>query len=370
MTPLPRPRGERFEDSDRWARGRLLAALVAGEHPPPLDAGAARAGAGRARPRRAGGARAGRRAAAAVRRVALTLRADAVEAVLDVLMPLLPQGVYERVLDPERTEVAFFGDGHARRRRARLDRRGRAARPRGGGGAGLARGAPAPCRARVDGGGSACGSARPTTRRRRTARSRSIIEPAPGAFGTGAHPTTRGCLELLLELEPGGGLADLGCGSGVVAIAGAQLGWEPVYGLDFDERSVAATERNAQRNGVAVRAVLADLREIPAPPAHTLVANIPLDVHERVAGSLSPATARVIVSGITASQEAAATRGLRARRAGAAGPPGRGRVGRAVAGAGVTPALLDPGRAAAAGAPHGQLASAMAAARCGSRATS
>ena len=77
-----------------------------------------------------------------------------------------------------------------------------------------------------------------------------IIEPAPGAFGTGAHPTTRGCLELLLELEPGGGLADLGCGSGVVAIAGARLGWAPVYGLDFDARSVGATERNAERNGV------------------------------------------------------------------------------------------------------------------------
>ena len=118
---------------------------------------------------------------------------------------------------------------------------------------------------------------------------------------------TRGCLELLLELAPSGGLADLGCGSGVVAIAAARLGWEPVYGIDFDERSVGATERNAERNGVAVRAVLADLSEIPAPPANTLVANIPLAIHEHVAGSLSPATAQVIASGITSSQEAAAS---------------------------------------------------------------
>jgi ribosomal protein L11 methylase PrmA len=101
------------------------------------------------------------------------------------------------------------------------------------------------------------------------------------------------------------------------------LGWHPVYGIDLDERSVGATDRNAQRNGVAVRAVLADLREIPAPPAHTLVANLPLEIHERVAGSLSPATARVIVSGITASQEAAATAAY--ARAGLA-PRGR-RVG-------------------------------------------
>lgn len=240
-----------------------------------------------------------------MRRVALTLRADAVEEVLDVLMPLIPQGVYERALDPQRTEVAFFGDG--------LPAAALEAIP---GDALLGRDEEQAPDSREE-------------RRRRAGRAWTVagrlrvrspddpppgdgvrdivIEPAPGAFGTGAHPTTRGCLELLLELQPGGGLADLGCGSGVVAIAAAQLGWEPVYALDFDERSVVATERNAQRNGVTVRAVLGDLREIPAPPAHSLVANIPLDVHERVAGSLSPATARVIVSGITASQEAAAT---------------------------------------------------------------
>jgi ribosomal protein L11 methyltransferase len=242
-----------------------------------------------------------------VRRVALTLRADAVEAVLDRLMPLVPQGVYERPIDPERTEVAFFGDGlpaaaelDALAGDALLGREeeevpdSREERRRRAGRAWTVAG-----RLRVrspDDPPSSTDGALEV-----------VIEPAPGAFGTGAHPTTRGCLELLLELEPGGGLADLGCGSGVVAIAAARLGWEPVYGLDFDERSVEATGRNAQRNGVQVRAVLVDLREIPAPPAHTLVANIPLDIHERVAETLSPATARVVVSGITASQQPAAT---------------------------------------------------------------
>ena len=240
-----------------------------------------------------------------MRRVALTLRADAVEDVLDRLMPLLPQGLYERALDAERTEVSFFGDrlapaaeldalagdallGHEEEEVAdsRAERRRRAGRAWTVAGRLLVRSpedAPA-----ADGGLEV------------------VIEPAPGAFGTGAHPTTRGCLELLLELEPGGGLADLGCGSGVVAIAAARLGWEPVYALDFDERSVEATGRNARRNGVAVNALLVDLREIPPPPAHTLAANVSLDIHERVAGTLSPATARVIVSGITAAQEPAA----------------------------------------------------------------
>ena len=92
-----------------------------------------------------------------MRRVALTLRADAVEAVLDDLMPLLPQGVYERAIDPERTEVAFFGDGLPSAAELDAIARRRAARPRRGGGAGLARGAAAPRGAGVDGGRAAAG---------------------------------------------------------------------------------------------------------------------------------------------------------------------------------------------------------------------
>ncbi len=52
-----------------------------------------------------------------------------------------------------------------------------------------------------------------------------VIDPGQ-AFGTGAHHTTRLCLELLLELEPAGALADWGCGTGVLAIAAARLGWD------------------------------------------------------------------------------------------------------------------------------------------------
>lgn len=101
-----------------------------------------------------------------------------------------------------------------------------------------------------------------------------VIDPAQ-AFGTGAHATTRLCLELLGELEPAGPLLDLGCGSGVLAIAAARLGWAPVVGLDHDPEAVRATLANAEVNGVAVEARRHDLlRDGPAPAAPTVLANL------------------------------------------------------------------------------------------------
>jgi ribosomal protein L11 methyltransferase len=94
-----------------------------------------------------------------------------------------------------------------------------------------------------------------------------VIDPAQ-AFGTGAHATTRLCLELLLELEPGGALVDVGCGSGVLAIAAARLGWAPVLGVDHDREAVRATIANAAANGVELEARRHDLlHDGPAPSA-------------------------------------------------------------------------------------------------------
>jgi ribosomal protein L11 methyltransferase len=101
-----------------------------------------------------------------------------------------------------------------------------------------------------------------------------VIEPAQ-AFGTGAHATTRLCLELLLELQPRGALVDLGCGSGVLAIAAAKLGFGPVVGVDHDPLALEATAENARRNGVTVHTRRHDLtRDGPAPAAPTVLANL------------------------------------------------------------------------------------------------
>ena len=81
-----------------------------------------------------------------------------------------------------------------------------------------------------------------------------MIEPAL-AFGTGAHGSTRAALALLLrDPAPRGALLDIGCGSGVLAIAAARLGHGPVTAFDHDPHAVAATRENAAVNGVAVEA--------------------------------------------------------------------------------------------------------------------
>jgi ribosomal protein L11 methyltransferase len=120
-----------------------------------------------------------------------------------------------------------------------------------------------------------------------------VIEPAR-AFGTGAHPTTQLCVQLILSLERGSVL-DLGCGSGVLSVIAAKSGFAPVVALDSDEHAVAATRANAAANDVEVDARLADVLADELPPADIAFANITRPTLESLASRVP--TRRLVSSG-------------------------------------------------------------------------
>ena len=105
-----------------------------------------------------------------------------------------------------------------------------------------------------------------------------VIDPGR-AFGTGAHPTTRLTLELMQQ-RPSGSLLDVGCGSGVLSIAAAKLGFDPVVALDVDESAVEVARENARANGVALDARSGDALTEDLPACDLAVANVALDVVE------------------------------------------------------------------------------------------
>ena len=123
-----------------------------------------------------------------------------------------------------------------------------------------------------------------------------VIDPGQ-AFGTGSHATTRLVLELLVEIEPAGALADWGCGSGVLAIAAAKLGWGPISACDIEPESVAATLDAAAANGVVPSDVSrCDVRR-GGPYAPTVLANLVRPLLLEVASSLDPVPERMIIVG-------------------------------------------------------------------------
>jgi len=131
-----------------------------------------------------------------------------------------------------------------------------------------------------------------------------VIDPGQ-AFGTGAHATTRLCLELLLTLDPAGSCVDIGCGSGVLAIAAAKLGWAEVIALDYEAESVDATIANAEVNAAPLSARQFDLRSgDPAPGAKLVLANLllPLLVQLSELGFSSTQPDNLIASGLLLGQ--------------------------------------------------------------------
>ena len=155
---------------------------------------------------------------------------------------------------------------------------------------------------------------RPTWRRHRRAPDDVVLALDPGmAFGTGLHPTTRLCLAGLEALADQGGLSgrrvlDVGCGSGILAIAAVRLGASAALGVDTDPIAIEATIANARRNRVA-RRVRARAGSLPSgrPPFDVVVANLIAGLLVTLAGSLRDEVrpgGTVLASGIFVDREA------------------------------------------------------------------
>ncbi len=127
----------------------------------------------------------------------------------------------------------------------------------------------------------------------------------PGmAFGTGLHPTTRGCLELLQQISPmPGSVLDVGCGSGILALAALRLGSARAVAVDTDILAVTASRENAERNGLADRLSVSH-GSLPPDPAESfplvlanLVAAVLIELAPRLAAHVAqPGT--LLASGI------------------------------------------------------------------------
>jgi ribosomal protein L11 methyltransferase len=138
----------------------------------------------------------------------------------------------------------------------------------------------------------------------------------PGlAFGTGNHETTRLCVERLVTLAEEGStegrrVIDAGCGSGILALSAALLGFREVIGFDNDPEAVRISEENAALNGLAgrVQFFVGDLESgLAGRQAEIVLANIQADVLMRFARELVAAVApggTLVLSGILANENA------------------------------------------------------------------
>jgi ribosomal protein L11 methyltransferase len=139
-----------------------------------------------------------------------------------------------------------------------------------------------------------------------------VVELDPGlSFGTGQHPTTAYCLKQIVRAKkPGASLLDIGCGSGILAISAAKLGYAPVEAFDFDPVAVRVAQANMRRNGVErkIKCERHDLTKLPAKATKkfdvvcaNLVADLLVNEANRILNRLVE-DGRLVVAGILASQ--------------------------------------------------------------------
>ena len=118
-------------------------------------------------------------------------------------------------------------------------------------------------------------------------------------FGAGSHATTQLVLRLLLaERDPRGPLCDWGAGCGVLSVAAARLGWDPVTAVEVDPGALEIIHANAAANGVAVTTKWLNLGATPAPWAPTVCVNVPSELLHQLPEVIEEPPDRLLMSGM------------------------------------------------------------------------
>ncbi|MBI2946948.1 MAG: 50S ribosomal protein L11 methyltransferase [Verrucomicrobia bacterium] len=151
---------------------------------------------------------------------------------------------------------------------------------------------------------------RPSWSQRRPRKRQAVVILDPGlSFGTGQHPTTSFCLEHLVTFRQRGcrqSFLDIGTGSGILAIAAAKLGYEPVKAFDVDPVAVRVAKANAKRNRLLQRVSITrhDLSRLPRRGSRpydlicaNLIATVLLQESGRILNRLRPG-GRLVLAGI------------------------------------------------------------------------
>jgi ribosomal protein L11 methyltransferase len=132
---------------------------------------------------------------------------------------------------------------------------------------------------------------KPSWSRRRAGGRQKVLVIDPGlSFGTGQHPTTRFCLEQLVQARDRcvtQSFLDAGTGSGILAIAAALVGYSPVVGFDLDSAAISIAKRNARKNRVRLKILRADIgRMVPCKTYDVVCANLTADLLDNCARKL------------------------------------------------------------------------------------
>jgi len=155
---------------------------------------------------------------------------------------------------------------------------------------------------------------KPSWSKKRPRKNQAVVILDPGlSFGTGQHPTTSFCLNELVRHRKNGtpqSFLDIGTGSGILAIAAAKLGYQPVHAFDFDPESVRVARENARINGVdsKIRLARGDMTKQPLKPARqydlvcaNLISNLLISEKRRILSRVKP-DGILVLAGILAAE--------------------------------------------------------------------